>query len=215
VYIPNTSDESVIVQRYYDGLDWAGICNNPLLSSYRSKPCDLLVTPDGNALTSDGKTELEGILCPKGPLILSTVEQFYGSISENIKGELEAACAWIPEFESGPEASPSSEQLTEQSHPQGGVDWINICQTAEVALYSSCDDLVKSDNLLTYEGERALGCIRNGALITIGAGVLGVPWSIIPKGLDLLEEPTGCDGIIKMDMLSQIGGLSGLLNILP
>ena len=66
---------------------------------------------------------------------------------------------------------------------------------------------------LTYEGERALGCIRNGALITIGAGILGVPWSIIPKGLDLLEEPTECDGIIKMDMLSQIGGLSGLLNV--
>ena len=80
--------------RYYEGLDWRGICNNPLLGSYISQPCDVLVTPDGNALTSEGKVQLEGILCPRGPSILSTLEMFYGTISDNLKSELGTACGW-------------------------------------------------------------------------------------------------------------------------
>ena len=208
-------DESVASGRYYDGLDWSGICNNPLLSSYISKPCDILVTPDGKALTSEGKIALESILCPQGPSILSTIEQFYGSVPEHIKNELDAACVWSDGFNSNSEVLTPSEQPAPESYIQGGVDWMNTCQTVQVALYPSCDNLVNDDNSLTFEGERALGCIRNGAVLALGAGVLGVPWSIIPKGLELLAVPTGCGGVIKMDMLSQVGGLSDLLNILP
>jgi Bacterial Ig domain len=79
---------------YYEGLDWWGICNNSLLRSYISQPCETLVSPDHRALTSQGKIALEGILCPKGPSILSTIELFYGPIPDKAKNELGIACGW-------------------------------------------------------------------------------------------------------------------------
>jgi hypothetical protein len=103
----------------------------------------------------------------------------------------------------------------------GSRDWRGICRTLQIALYSSCEELVDSDDgSLTPEGERALGCIRNGALLAAGAGLLpglGIPVTpgIIVKGLDFLEEPTGCGGIVKMDMLNQIGRLGTILSFLP
>ena len=33
---------------YYEGLDWWGICNNSLVRSYISQPCDTLVTPESS-----------------------------------------------------------------------------------------------------------------------------------------------------------------------
>src|SRR5262249_27656052 len=79
---------------YYEGLDWWGICNNSLVHSYISQPCETLVSPDHRALTSEGKTVLEGILCPKGRSILSTIELFYGSIPDKAKNELSTSCGW-------------------------------------------------------------------------------------------------------------------------
>jgi hypothetical protein len=51
---------------------------------------------------------------------------------------------------------------------QGGIDWITACNNLEAALVSSCNILVNPDNTLTAEGERAVGCIRNG--IVFGRG---------------------------------------------
>jgi hypothetical protein len=79
---------------YYKGMDWWGICNNSLVRSYISQPCETLVSPDHPALTSQGKIALEGILCPKGPSVLSTIELFYGSIPDKAKNELSIACGW-------------------------------------------------------------------------------------------------------------------------
>jgi hypothetical protein len=79
---------------YYEGMDWWGICNNSLVRSYISQPCETLVSPDQRALTSQGKIVLEGILCPKGPSVLSTIELFYGSIPDKDKNELGIACGW-------------------------------------------------------------------------------------------------------------------------
>ena len=79
---------------YYKGLDWWGICNNSLVRSYISQPCRTLVSPDHRALTSQGKVVLEGILCPKGPSILSTIDLFYGPIPDKAKNELGIACGW-------------------------------------------------------------------------------------------------------------------------
>jgi hypothetical protein len=80
--------------KYYDGLDWQGICMNPLVRNYISQPCRDLVTPDGNALTSQGKQSMENLICPQGPSILSTIELFYGQIPGNLKSELSDACGW-------------------------------------------------------------------------------------------------------------------------
>jgi hypothetical protein len=49
------------------------------------------------------------------------------------------------------------------------------CNKVQLALYPSCDTLVNSSGgTLTSEGERAFGCIRNGALLALGAIGLGV-----------------------------------------
>jgi hypothetical protein len=79
---------------YYEGLDWWGICNNSLVRSYISQPCTTLVTPDHRSLISQGKAELERVLCPKGPSMLSTIELVYGTIPDKAKNELGIACGW-------------------------------------------------------------------------------------------------------------------------
>ena len=96
----------------------------------------------------------------------------------------------------------------------GNLDWNQICNTVEFALYNSCDVYVNSSGQLTVEGERAMGCIRNGLLIGGAATGLSVPLEIIVPGLDILAGMTGCDGIVKLDLLSTIGNPSQLLNML-
>jgi hypothetical protein len=78
---------------YYEGLDRWGICNNSLVRSYISQPCTTLAS-DHRAPTSQGKAELERVLCPKGPSVLSTIELFYGTISDKAKNELGIAWGW-------------------------------------------------------------------------------------------------------------------------
>jgi hypothetical protein len=63
-------------------------------------------------------------------------------------------------------------QLPNSQPPmQGGIDWITVCNTLEDALVSSCNILVNSNNTLNAEGERAVGCIRNG-IVLAGGGTL-------------------------------------------
>jgi hypothetical protein len=56
--------------RYYKGLDWTGVCNKVHSYGIISQPCDTLITPDGNALTSQGKQVMENELCPRGQGVL-------------------------------------------------------------------------------------------------------------------------------------------------
>ena len=91
---PGNTEPNQTYSGYYKGLDWWGICNNSLVHSYISQPCETLVTPDHRALTLQGKTVLEKILCQKGPSVLSTIELFYGSIPDKAKNELSIACGW-------------------------------------------------------------------------------------------------------------------------
>jgi len=82
-----------LTDRYYEGLDWREICNSPLASDYISQPCDSLVTSDGNALTPNGKQVMEGLLCPRGRGVISTIELFM-SIPDRLESELATACGW-------------------------------------------------------------------------------------------------------------------------
>ena len=93
------------------------------------------------------------------------------------------------------------------------LDWNQICNTVEFALYNSCDVYVNNFGQLTAEGERAMGCIRNGLLIGGTAAGLSVPLEVIIPGLDLLSGMTGCNGIVKLDLLSTIGNPTQLLNM--
>jgi len=82
------------------------------------------------------------------------------------------------------------------------------------ALYQNCDVYVNDNGILTVEGERAFGCIRNGALLGGGALTLGLPPGLITKGLEMLSAPTGCDGIVNFQALNAIGNLDTILGFL-
>jgi len=95
----------------------------------------------------------------------------------------------------------------------GNLDWNQICNTVTFALYNSCDVYVNSFGQLTFEGERAMGCIRNGLLLGGGAAAIGTPLEMIIPGLDILAGMTGCDGIVKLDLLSSLGNPNQILNM--
>ncbi len=96
-----------------------------------------------------------------------------------------------------------------------GINWMSICNTLQRALYSSCNSLVNSDGTLTSEGNRALTCIRNGALLAAAAGLSSIPPGFIARGLQTLEGPTGCAGIVNWNIVNQIASVATILNLIP
>jgi hypothetical protein len=61
---------------------------------------------------------------------------------------------------------------------------------------------------VTVEGERVLGCIRNG-LVLAGGGtfLLNLPPLLIIPILQALSEPTGCGGVIEWSYIGNVGDL--------
>ena len=94
------------------------------------------------------------------------------------------------------------------------IDWNQICSTVAISLYHSCDTYVNSFNQLTYEGQRAMSCIINGLALGGGAVALGTPLEVIIPGLDILAGMTGCNEIVKLDLLSNLGNPNQILNML-
>lgn len=63
-----------------------------------------------------------------------------------------------------------------------------------------------------------MNCIKNGILLGGGAALVGVPLSIILKGLSMLAAPTGCGDVVNMqgfNQLGDIGSSSSLTSLLP
>ena len=60
-------------ERYHDGWNWREICSD--LDSFISEPCGQLVTPDGFALTAEGKAVLDRIVCIGGSFVTSYLSQ--------------------------------------------------------------------------------------------------------------------------------------------
>ena len=68
---------------------------------------------------------------------------------------------------------PGDESTTQlPSFQGGGMDWIKTCNDLQTALVSSCDVLVNPVNILTTEGERAVGCIHNGIALAGGGNLV-------------------------------------------
>ena len=107
---------------------------------------------------------------------------------------------------------PDNTENNDESIQEG--DWMRICNMVQSALYKSCNAYVNDNGILTTEGERAFGCIRNGALLGGGAALLGAPLEFIIPGLNVLAGMTGCDGIVKLDLLSSLENPTHLLNTL-
>jgi len=58
-----------------------------------------------------------------------------------------------------------------------------------------------------------VGCIRNGiALAGGGTLLLSLPLPLVVAALQILEEPTGCDGIVEWGLIGEVGGLKGIIN---
>ncbi len=93
------------------------------------------------------------------------------------------------------------------------MDWMNACSTVQQFLYQSCDTYVSPDGILTSEGERAVVCIRNGAVLALGGTIGGVPPSIAADILDGLAEMTGCGGIVDMQEVKRVVSLGGLTDL--
>jgi hypothetical protein len=65
-----------------------------MVRNYITQQCDVLVTSDGNALTSEGKTAMETVLCPPGRSIISMIEFAYKPIPSGLQEELASGCSW-------------------------------------------------------------------------------------------------------------------------
>ena len=99
-----------------------------------------------------------------------------------------------------------------QSSQSGGLNWVKICSDLQVALVSSCDILVNPDNTLTTEGERAVGCIRNGIILAGGGTFLmSLPLPSVIAALQILEEPTGYGGIVEWGLIGDVNNLPGII----
>jgi len=62
--------------------------------NYITQQCDVLVTSDGYALTSEGKAAMETVLCPRGRSIIGMIEFAYKPIPSGLEEELASTCGW-------------------------------------------------------------------------------------------------------------------------
>ena len=74
---------------------------------------------------------------------------------------------------------------------------------------------MRSDGTLTLEGNRTVGCIRNGSLLDVVAGLNEIPLDWIVGGLQALEGPTGCGGMVNWEMLNQVRSTDTVLDLIP
>lgn len=95
----------------------------------------------------------------------------------------------------------------------GGVNWVQLCSDLQPILISDCSQLVNSNNILTLEGERAVGCIRNGLLLGGGGALLlKLPLPSVISILQTLSEPTGCGDIIEWGFIGSVSNLKGMIS---
>lgn len=88
-------------------------------------------------------------------------------------------------------------------HNENGVfiPWRTLCNNTQQYLLKSCDLLINPDGSLTSDGDRAVGCIWNGAVLT-GAGIkLHLPLGSIGNILGGLASLTGCGDIANINQI--------------
>jgi hypothetical protein len=88
-------------------------------------------------------------------------------------------------------------------HNENGVfiPWNTLCSHSQSYLNESCASLVNSDGSLTSDGDRAVGCVTNGAILTIAAAKFNIPLDTIKSILGGLAGPTGCGNIVNLNQI--------------
>jgi hypothetical protein len=119
---------------------------------------------------------------------------------------------------SGRNYQPSPQQPQPQPYQpplQRSLSWRQICNLLTPILVSPCYQLVNRDNTLTYEGERAVGCIRNGIILAGGAVyLLNLPLPLIIAALSMLSTPTGCGDIIDWEHIDELSNVQEIIRFL-
>jgi hypothetical protein len=80
-------------------------------------------------------------------------------------------------------------------------------------LLQSCGSLIDSGGSLTGAGDKAVGCITNGAIISALAASFNLPLDTIKSLLGGLAGPTGCSGIVAMNQIQNSPDVQRLLQI--
>ena len=88
--------------------------------------------------------------------------------------------------------------------PATELNWTKKCLLVQPALYKSCNEYVDDNGVLTTEGERAIVCIRDGAIIGLGTLKFGLPPILVFPGLYTLAEMEGCNGIVNFQVLNTL-----------
>ncbi|HEY7570229.1 MAG TPA: hypothetical protein VH796_02550 [Nitrososphaeraceae archaeon] len=108
-----------------------------------------------------------------------------------------------------------TQKHTRLFHNENGVfiPWAKLCSSAQSYLLQSCSSLINPDGSLTSVGDKAVGCITNGAILTIAAKkYLGMQTGTIGNVLNFLAKPTGCDGIVDLNNAQNSPDLERLVN---
>lgn len=100
-------------------------------------------------------------------------------------------------------------------HNENGVfiPWTTLCNSAQTYLLESCNSLINPDGSLTPDGDIAVGCITNGALITAIAAKLNMSPDAIQKLLQQLAPMTGCSGIVDLDQVQSSPDIQRLVQL--
>jgi hypothetical protein len=94
------------------------------------------------------------------------------------------------------------------------VPWSALCNQGQGYLVQSCSNLIDSNGTLRQAGDKAVGCITNGAIITIAANTVHLPLDIVTSALRAIAPMTGCDGIVNLDTIQTGPQLQSLLTAL-
>jgi hypothetical protein len=90
------------------------------------------------------------------------------------------------------------------------IPWSFACQKLQSYLIPSCDTLVQN-GVLTHEGDRAIGCIRNGFAAAILANEYHISFDTIKSALSFAGPITGCGGIVNLDSIPNSPLLQNIL----
>jgi hypothetical protein len=93
------------------------------------------------------------------------------------------------------------------------IPWKTLCDKTQQYLVKSCNSLIKPDGPLTSYGDRAVGCISNGAVAAVVANHFNIPLDTIRGLLGGLAPLTGCSGIVNLDQIQTSPDLQRVLQL--
>jgi hypothetical protein len=107
------------------------------------------------------------------------------------------------------------QEHTEVFHNENGVfiPWTTLCNSAQTYLLESCDSLINSDGSLTRDGDTAVGCITNGAIISAIGAKMNMSAGTLLGLLMGLAPMTGCGGIVDLNQVQSSPDIQRLVQL--